>query len=441
MVEASQISRDWNHPWLPGFSLGNASASVGTTACEMTRVFDQQSNIAPLITPQGLRVVGGVRNPNGMWRPLMVDPATGQCVWQGAGEFSATYGVWTPRFATRGDAVFVFNEGWLGCFDAGSGAQRWRAQLGADLSRTSNRWLRDGATDDLAIDVLTTQEGSVAVVRNDDDLVIAFDMHTGAPLWRVEPYSGRYWVVPGIGVLIHVEDAPSEFRGPRGDVKWSMPIYEATAAGRHIFAKVRGENDALVCVDAATGQERWRVEEDSVDHVADAAAGNEQATVAVNGSFSQRVWSVSAQAAPPKAGFFARLFGKTHGTDLPVKRATLGSTTRVGNRVFIVANSPAGKHLVVLDASNGQPVAAPFALGPIDWVHVRGQGDTAVLRCEHESTTVLRGFGPDGAQRWQRELEDASEHFCRGTDVIVELPRQVAVLDAADGSTRFAYAN
>ena len=156
MVEASQISRDWNHPWLPGFSLGNASASVGTTACEMTRVFDQQSNIAPLITPQGLRVVGGVRNPNGMWRPLMVDPATGQCVWQGAGEFSATYGVWTPRFATRGDAVFVFNEGWLGCFDAGSGAQRWRAQLGADLSRTSNRWLRDGATDDLAIDVLTT---------------------------------------------------------------------------------------------------------------------------------------------------------------------------------------------------------------------------------------------------------------------------------------------
>ena len=153
------------------------------------------------------------------------------------------------------------------------------------------------------------------------------------------------------------------------------------------------------------------------------------------------MWSVSAQAAPPKAGFFARLFGKTHGTDLPVKRATLGSTTRVGNRVFIVANSPAGKHLVVLDASNGQPVAAPFALGPIDWVHVRGQGDTAVLRCEHESTTVLRGFGPDGAQRWQRELEDASEHFCRGNDVIVELPRQVAVLDAADGSTRFAYAN
>lgn len=371
----------------------------------------------------------------------MVDPTTGQCVWQGAGEFSATYGVWTPRFATRGDAVFVFNEGWLGCFDAGSGAQRWRAQLGADLSRVSNRWLRDGATDNIAIDVLTTQEGSVAIVRNDDDLLLAFDMRSGTPVWRVEPYSGRYWVVPGVGVLIHVEDAPSEFRGPRGDVKWSMSLYEATAAGRHIFAKVRGDNDALVCVDAATGQERWRVEEDSVDHVADAAAGTEQATVAVNGSFSQRVWSVSAQAAPPKAGFFARLFGKTHGTDLPVKRATLNSTTRVGNRVFIVADSPAGKHLVVLDATNGQPVAAPFPLGPIDWVHVRGQGDTAVLRCEHEGTTVLRGFGPDGAQRWQRELEDASEHFCRGADVIVELPRQVAVLNAADGSTRFAYAN
>lgn len=371
----------------------------------------------------------------------MVDPSTGQCVWQGAGEFSATYGVWTPRFATRGDAVFVFNEGWLGCFDAGSGAQRWRAQLGADLSRSTKRWLRDGATDDLAIDVLTTTEGSVAVVRNDDDRVLAYDMASGALLWSVEPYSGRYWVVPGLGVLIHVEDAPSEFRGVRGDVKWAMPIQDATAAGRHVFAKVRGDNDALVCIDAATGQERWRVEEDSVDHIGDAAAGSEQATVAVNGAFSQRVWSVSAEAPPAKAGFFARLFGKVHGNDLPVKRATLNSTTRVGNRVFIVTDSPAGKHLVVLDAASGKPVAAPHALGPIDWVYVRGQGDVAVLRCEENGTTMLRAFGPDGRQRWQRELGDASEHFCRGTDVIVELPRQVAVLNASDGSTQFAYAN
>lgn len=408
----------------------------------MSRVFDEHSSIAPLITPQGLRVVGGVRGPSGLWRPAMVDPATGQCVWQGAGEFSATYGVWTPRFATRGDAVFVFNEGWLGCFDAESGAQRWRVQLGADLSRSSRRWLRDGATDDIAIDVLTTAEASVALVRNDDDLLMAFDMRSGGLMWRLEPYSGRYWVVQGIGVFVHVEDGPSELRGPLGDVRWALPVYEATVAGRHIFAKVRGpENDSLVCIDAATGQERWRVEEDSVDHIHDAAAGDERVTVAVNGSFSQRVWSVDARAQPKKAGFFARLFGRTHGRDLPVKRATLSSTTRVGNRVFVVADSPAGKHLVVLDASNGEPVASPLPLGAINWVHLRGQGDVAVARCEHEGTTVLRAFGANGAQLWQRELDDASEHFCRGMDVVVELPRQVAVLNAADGSTRFAYAN
>jgi len=371
----------------------------------------------------------------------MVDPSTGQCVWQGAGEFRASFGVWTPRFATRGDAVFVFNEVLLGCFDAASGAERWRVNLGADLARSTRRWLRDGATDALAIDVVTTAEGSVAVVRNDDDRLLVYDMHSGALVWSAEPYSGRYWVVPEVGVLIHVDGAPSEFRSVRGDVKWSMPIHDATAAGRHIFAKVRGENDALVCIDAATGQERWRVEEDSVDHIGDAAAGSDQATVAVNGAFSQRAWSVSAQAPPSKAGFFARLFGKAHGTDLPVKRATLNSTTRVGNRVFIVADSPAGKHLVVLDASNGKPVAAPHPLGQINWVHVRGQGDVAVLRCEHEGTKVLRAFGPDGRQRWEREIESASEHFCRGTDVIVELPRQVAVLNASDGSTQYAYAN
>ncbi len=372
----------------------------------------------------------------------MVDPATGQCVWQGAGEFTASYGVWAPRFATRGDLVFVFNEGWLGCFDGVRGGQRWKVQIGGDLSRVSNRWLRDGAADDLAIDVLTTPEGSAAIVRNDDDLLLALDLQTGRLLWSVEPYSGRYAVVPEVGVLVFHEDAPTELRGVRGDAKWSHPMRSATVCGRHVFAKVPGsEDDALACVDAATGQERWRVEDDSVEDVEDAAAGLDQATVSLAGSFSQRPWSVSAHAPPSKAGFFAKLFGRTYGTPLPIKRATIDSSTRVGDRVFLVIASPQGRHLLVIDPTTGKPVAPPHPLGQIDWVYVRGQGNLAVVRCDHEDGPILRAFGPDGAQRWERKIDDLSEHFCRGGDVVVQLPRQVAVLDAADGSTRFAYAN
>jgi len=407
----------------------------------MTRVFDEQSAIAPLITPHGLRVVGGIRGPSGLWQPAMVDPATGQRVWAGAGEFSATYGVWTPRFATRRNVVFVFNEGWLGCFDGGSGAQKWKVQIGGDLSRLSRRWLRDGATDDFAIDVLSTAEGTVAVVRNEEGLLLAYDLQSGALLWSVEPDSGDYYVVPQVGVLVFREDAPAEFRGVRGDVKWTRELDSATVSGRHVFAKVNGDVNALVCLDAETGQERWRVEEDCVDHLNDAATGLDQALLAVDGLFGQRVWSVSADATPPREGFFARLFGRTHGAALPVKRAVLLSTTRVGTRVFVVTDSAAGKHMVTLDAATGRPVAAPVALGNPNWVMVRGQGELAVARCEYEDRVVLQAFGAGGTPLWTRELEEAQEHFCSGADVIVELPRQVAVLDAADGSTRFAYAN
>lgn len=407
----------------------------------MTRVFDEHSAIAPLITPHGLRVVGGIRGPSGMWQPAMVDPATGERVWAGAGEFSATYGIWTPRFATRQNAVFVFNEGWLGCFDGGTGVQKWKVQIGGDLSRLSRRWVRDGATDDWAIDVLATAQGTIAVVRTDEYRLLAIDLESGELRWTAQPDAGTYYVVPQVGVLVFLEDAPAQLRGVRGEVKWAQDLDSATVSGRHVFAKVRGEVDALVCLDADTGQERWRVEEESVDHLDEAATGHDQALLSIDGSFSQRAWSVSADSTPQKAGFFARLFGRTHGTSLPVKRAVLLSTTRVGSRVFVVTDSAAGKHMIALDASTGRPVAAPVALGTPNWVRVRGQGDVAVARCEHEDRVVLQAFGPRGAQLWSRELEDAQEHFCNGADVIVELPRQVAVLDAADGSTRFAYAN
>ena len=408
----------------------------------MTRVFDEQSAIAPLITPDGLRVVGGIRRPSGTWQPAMVDPATGQCVWQGAGEFTAAFGVWTPRFATRGDVVFVFNEGWLGCFDGKSGAQKWKVALGSDLSHSSRRWHQDGATDDFAIDLLETGDGLAAVVRTDDHRVFVFDLATGGLLWSAEPYSGGYHVLPQVGVLLHFEDAPSELRGLRGDVKWGHEMESATVSGRHIFAKVRGEDgDALVCLDAVTGAERWRVEEDSVDGLDDAATGLDQALLTINGSFSQRAWSVSADAAPPKSGFLARLFGRTHGAPLPVKRAVFNSATRVGSRVFVVADSAAGKHMITLDASSGRSVAAPVALGHVNWVLVRGQGEIAVARCEQEESVALQAFGANGARLWTRELDEANEHFCSGPNVIVELTRQVAVLDAADGTTRFAYAN
>lgn len=376
-----------------------------------------------------------------MWQPAMVDPATGQRVWAGAGEFSATYGTWTPRFATRRNVVFVFNEGWLGCFDGGSGAQKWKVHIGGDLSRMPRRWVRDGATDAIAIDVLSTEEGTVAVVRTDEYLLLAYDLETGALQWSVTPDSGTYYVVPQVGVLVFLEDAPAELRGARGDVKWAREFESATVSGRHVFAKVRGDVDALVCLDAATGHERWRVEEDSVQDLDEAATGLDQALLTISGSFSQRPWSVSAEATPQKEGFFARLFGRTHGAPLPVKKACLNSTTRVGTRVFVVADSDAGKHMVTLDAASGRPVAAPVALGNANWVNVRGQGGVAVARCEYDDRVVLQAFGAGGDQLWTRELEDAHEHFCSGTDVIVELSRQVAVLDAADGSTRFAYAN
>ena len=410
----------------------------------MTRIFDEHSGISPVATPAGLRVFGGVRSQSGGWRPAMVDPATGQCVWQGTGEFTAQFGVWTPRFAIRGASVFVFNENSLACFDGNTGHELWRVRTNTDIERDSNRWRRDGATDGLAIDVLETPEGARAVVQTDDDGLYVYDLHSGRLIWNEMPDNGDYTIVPGIGVLVFMEDAPAQLRDANGDVRWTRELHSALVSGSHLFAKVKNsEGDgALACLDAATGTERWSVDEDSLEAVDEGVAADDHATLVVTGSFSQRLWSVSATSGPRKAGLIARLFGRTHGDPMPVKRATIDTTTRVGNRVFVVVDSPVGKHLVVLDAASGQPVAAPHSLQGTNWVHVRGHGDIAVLRCELGDDKVqLLAFGPDGNLRWQRDLEDASEHFCHHGDVVVEMCRQVAVLNGADGSTRYAYVN
>ena len=409
----------------------------------MTRVFDEHSGISPVVTPAGLRVFGGVRSATGGWRPAMVDPSTGQCVWQGTGEFMASFGVWTPRFAIRGNFVFVFNENSLACLDGNSGHELWRVRTNTDLGRDSNRWRSDGATDYLAIDVLETPQGARAVVKTDDDGLHVFDLHSGRLIWNEMPDNGDYTIVPGVGVLVFMEDAPAQLRDANGDVKWSRELHSALLSGAHLFAKVKNsEGDgALACLDAATGAEKWCVDEDSLESVDEGVAVDDHATLVVTGPFSQRLWSVSASSGPRKGGFFARLFGRTHGDAMPVKRATIDTTTRVGNRVFVTFNSPLGKHLVVLDAASGQPVAAPHPL-PGDWAHVRGHGTTAVVRCDLGDNKVqLMAFGPDGKLRWQRDLDDASEHFCHHGDVVVEMCRQVAVLDGNDGSTRFAYVN
>jgi len=97
--------------------------------------------------------------------------------------------------------------------------------------------------------------------------------------------------------------------------------------------------------------------------------------------------------------------------------------------------------LLVVDPKTGKPLGQPYALSGANWVYVRGGRSTAVARCDYDEQSVLRGFDANGAHRWERPLEDISEFFCMGDDVVVELPGQVALLDGATGETRFAYAN
>lgn len=217
----------------------------------MTRVFEQQSAIAPLITPNGLRVGGGVRQASGLWQPAMVDPATGECVWQGAGEFSAAFGIWSPRFAIRRNAVFVFNEGWLGCFDAASGAQRWKVPLGGDLSQSSRRWLRDGATDDLTIDVLTTPEGSAAIVRNGDGLSHRKARHHAVRSQRTAGLRTRLFGRLQLGAHISLKAF-----GPKGGLLWRRDLEDARehfCSGADVVVELFGQ---IAVLDASDGSTR-----------------------------------------------------------------------------------------------------------------------------------------------------------------------------------------
>lgn len=420
---------------------GNTWRPRGTAVFAMSRVFVEGTTIAALNTPMGLRVVGGVQAQNGAWCPALVDPSTGAAVWYSPAQFPAQYGTWTPRFAVRGDVLFVFNEWQLAALDVNTGQERWRIRTGGDLWRSTNRWKSSETPDNLAIDVLNDGQGGIAIVQEDnDERIHVVRMVDGRAPWQGLPLAGRATAVDGLGILVEDDDNNLQFRDLSGNIVWSHEVRSWMVAGSYVLAELRDGDDGLTCLDTATGQVRWFAEEDSLHGLDEGVALGGKASVFTSGGFSQKLWPIALDRKPDGPGFFGKLLGRGHGDAMPVKRATVDTAYEAGGRFFIVLNDGDGKkELLVVDPSTGKPVAQPHKLEGANWVYVRGGRSTAVARCDYDEQSVLRGFGPDGAPRWERPLEDISEFFCMGDDVVVELPGQVALLDGATGQTRYAY--
>ncbi len=407
----------------------------------MSRVFTQGSPFAPLSTAAGLRVIGGVQAANGAWCPALVDPSTGAAVWYSQAQFPAQYGMWSPRFALRGDVLFVFNEWTLAALDVNTGQERWRMRTGGDLLRSSRRWKSSETPDNLAIDVLDDGHGGLAIIQEDnDERIHVVRMQDGQLPWQGLPLAGRATVVRGLGILIEDDDNNLQFRDLTGNVVWSHAVRSWMVAGNFVLAELREGEDGLSCLDTATGQARWFAAEDSLAGLDEGVALGGRASVFTSGGFSQKLWPIALDRKPDGPGFFGKLFGRGHGEAMPVSRATVDTAYEAGGRFFIVPNDGDGKKaLLVVDPATGKPTMQPHRLDGANWVWVRGGRSTAVARCDYDDQSVLKAFDANGAPRWERPLEDISEFFCMGDDVVVELHGQVALLDGATGQTRYAY--
>ncbi len=396
----------------------------------MTTVFDECSEIAPVVTRRGLRVFGGVRSSRGTLRPTVVEPRTGRRVWRGSKEFAGGSRRWAPRFAMLGDAAFLFCDGNLSCFDARSGAQWWSTSFGEDIVGDERGWVR----------TVGTRDGGRVVCQTASGTVVVIDDYSGRVIWSDEPDNGRYRIVPGLGVLVFAPGGVASLRDANGDIVWERPMNQALAADRHLFASVASASPtaALVCYEAATGCERWRVRANALVGL-DGLTSGDGAVLFVNDGAEQTCLPVTASH-EPRATRLARVLRCRPGAALPVPRAVVSSCVRVGRRVYAALDSGGRMHAAVLDASTGRRVASPRPLPDTTAATFRSDADIAVARCERRGReAILRGFGPDGRLRWERIVGGSRGHLCVGRDVVVRTQTGLAVLNANDGTPKYAF--
>jgi outer membrane protein assembly factor BamB len=168
--------------------------------------------------------------PAGTERALCLDEKTGRVLWRQSWE--TDYRDLQPIYAigpratptVDGDRVYVLGaEGVLSCFEAATGALRWRRDFIKEYRTQVPVWGMAGAP-------LVDGDRLICLVGGQPDAkVVAFDKHTGKELWRALDEGGE----PGYGQPILLEAS-----GTRQVILWTP--------------------QALVSLDPVTGKVYWR---------------------------------------------------------------------------------------------------------------------------------------------------------------------------------------
>lgn len=119
--------------------------------------------------------------------------------------------------------------------------------------------------------ILVHGPGGDAVVTSGNPLVIAYNPKTGEELWRADGQSGEVSVSPvpcGEGAVAVISDGMSAFKlGGKGDITKTGKLWSSDAStpqmsspacdGKRLYQVA---SSGLVCLDAATGKEKWTLE-------------------------------------------------------------------------------------------------------------------------------------------------------------------------------------
>ncbi len=404
--------------------------------------FDEISDLVPLPSDAGLLVLGTRQNGAG-WLLVAVDPTQDRVLWE------TPIGSRQPpnggHIAARGRSLFVACEGQLWHLDLATGVLRWNTPLPGDLEQDVLRWKRPGCSDELAIELLEGAHGWRVACLCENDLLQLFDLDAGTLLLSRQAEHAS--VLPGEGVLVQLDEDLS-FYDAQGEQRWSREAESHLALGGRILVTVEDDDTELHCIDPRSGDSTWHVVDDELQDVDDVPFVSDRAVITLNTSKGHRLWTVptARKPAPPptNGGFFAKLFGGgSRGAALPVPGATASSDSLlIGDKLVLVMDGDNASHMAVLGADDLRPQGPVVNFAGPGSLHLRPGGALAVMRHEGQGDqALLRGLAGNGATIWERQLPGAREHFCLGEQLVVKLPRQVALLDVTNGETLSVFAS
>jgi outer membrane protein assembly factor BamB len=205
--------------------------------------------VTDYVTDDNVKVDNFDRNEfSGIERMLCLDEATGEEKWkhQYPVKYTISYPA-GPRCTPNidGDKVYTLGaEGNLICFDAESGDIVWQKDLPKEFNTKTALW-------GYASHPLIDGDKLICLVGGESTLAVAFNKHTGEPIWQAltSPEQGYSppTIIEAAGerqlILVRV-NAVTSVDPETGIEHWSQP-YEATN-GSIIMSPVRSENYVFV---------------------------------------------------------------------------------------------------------------------------------------------------------------------------------------------------